>query len=352
MLIQNRELLSRELSNLLLRNYQQNAGQDFSAQANAYLDKFLPAHTNVEIRECTILFSDLRGFTHFTEKYPVQILHEILNRYFTCMIEIIEKHGGFIDKLIGDAIMVVFSTSADPLVMATILACSIEMQNAMARINIENRAKGIEGLYMGIGINSGEVLTGFVGSNRHLEYTAIGNAVNVASRVESFTMRGQILISESTYQTCTDLVTVGEPLEISAKGSTGPLTIYELLAVLQPVFTENQRLTRRKYLRVDTDLLTKYQHVVGKELENIQHEGQVINLSYDGMLLLTDEKLDSRTELYFETSLSMFSTDTGQIYAKVIRCIPTEAGYETGLEFTIIDDATAEVIRDYIDKIV
>jgi len=190
----NREQFTSELTSLFstrLENPDQVTSRVlFDQQLNLLLDKFFQPLEAVEMKYSTILFTDLRGFTHVSEKYSPNILLETLNRYLSIMIDIIEKHGGKIDKFIGDAIMVVFATDRTGAGLADVLTCAIEMQNAMTAINEENQGRGLESLHMGIGINTGEVLAGYIGSDKHLEYTVIGDEVNIASRVESFTMRG------------------------------------------------------------------------------------------------------------------------------------------------------------------
>lgn len=173
----------------------------------------------VENRRVTILLSDLRGFTAIAAKYSAPELMATLNRYLEKMSEIILDHGGTIDKFMGDAVMAVFGAPNEhDNDIEEAISCAIEMQIAMNGINEENEAYGIAPLYMGIGINTGEVVAGNLGSRLHSEYTVIGDQVNLASRVEVHSLRGQILLSEHTYQKTKDFIETGNINDVSVKG--------------------------------------------------------------------------------------------------------------------------------------
>ncbi len=307
--------------------------------------------TDADQKHCTILFADLRGFSVFVQKYTVGQVVDILNRFFAQMIEIIGNHGGEIDKLIGDAIMAVFETPRSAEAVTAALRCAIQMQNSMLRLDEELKASGFDTIHMGIGINCGMVLAGYVGSARHKEYTVIGHEVNVASRIESFTMRGQILISETVRQLCGNLIVTRPPQFIHAKGDTAGMNVYELVEVCGPEPLQVRRNTQRRSKRVKTDIPARYRHVNGKALDRELRDGIVKNLSYDGMLLQTDEPLEPLSEICLQTNLSLFSDSSGTLYARVVRCLPRGEHYEAGLEFTSIDDTTELAIRSYIDQI-
>ena len=169
------------------------------------VESALPSFDEVDSRRVTILLSDLRGFTAVAERYTALEMVEALNRYFERMSEIIIRHGGTIDKFMGDSIMALFGAPTlreDDLEAA--LACAVEMQIAMNDINEQNKSHGMAPLFMGIGINTGVVVAANLGSSLHSEYTVIGDHVNLASRVEAHSLRGQILLSENTYLAARD----------------------------------------------------------------------------------------------------------------------------------------------------
>ncbi|HOO57503.1 MAG TPA: adenylate/guanylate cyclase domain-containing protein [bacterium] len=182
-------------------------------------------------KEVTILFSDIRGFTTFSEKHPPEEVISYLNTYFSSMIDVIFKYEGTLDKFIGDAIMSVFGAPLehddDP--MRAVLT-AIEMQQRLDLLNNEWNARGGESLRIGIGINTGDVIVGNIGDVRRMEYTVIGDTVNLASRIEGLTKNYNcpIIISGSTYDKVKSGIIARELGEVTVKGKTEPATIYEL----------------------------------------------------------------------------------------------------------------------------
>ncbi|MDX8398577.1 MAG: adenylate/guanylate cyclase domain-containing protein [Mariprofundaceae bacterium] len=152
-----------------------------------------------ELRDITILFADIRGFTRLSHTSEPTRIVAMLNRYFEMLVEIVFKHGGTVDKYIGDEIMVLFGA---PLAVVDAedkaVQCALEMQIAMEQFSIEQEKKHEEPVQIGIGINSGEVVVGSIGSSRTMQYTCIGDAVNVASRLTTKAKAGQVVISDET----------------------------------------------------------------------------------------------------------------------------------------------------------
>ncbi|MGQ0545601.1 MAG: adenylate/guanylate cyclase domain-containing protein, partial [Betaproteobacteria bacterium] len=151
-----------------------------------------------EKRRVTVMLTDLRGFTALAERLAPEQVVRMLNGYFEVMLEVIERHHGTVNEIIGDALLVLFGAPQDmPDRAGRAVACAIEMQNAMAEVNARNRAEGLPELEMGIGLNDTEVVVGNVGSAKRSKYAAVGAGVNLASRIESYTVGGQVLVSES-----------------------------------------------------------------------------------------------------------------------------------------------------------
>ena len=178
------------------------------------------ADTGYSRREATILFADLRGFSAIAEKYPPEVVLGVLSSCFGLMTEIIVRHYGTIDKFMGDAIMVVFhgeNPSPRDHVQRALL-CAVEMQIAMTELRGQHRQDGLPEVYLGIGISTGTVMAGLIGSAAYRAYTVIGEEVNLAARIEAFSLRGQVLMSEATYAHCGDFVQTGEPMEVYVKG--------------------------------------------------------------------------------------------------------------------------------------
>ncbi len=183
-------------------------------------------------REVTILFSDIRSYTTLTEKLGSQEIVEMLNEYFTYMVDAIFKFDGVLDKFIGDAIMAVFGAPVPlPDHALRSVKAALEMKRQLAAFNGKRIKDGKVPISIGIGISTGEVLCGNIGSTRRMEYTAIGDGVNLSSRLESATKlyRALTLLSEFTFEQVKNDVFVRELDFIRVKGKRKPVRIYELL---------------------------------------------------------------------------------------------------------------------------
>jgi adenylate cyclase len=182
-----------------------------------------------EKRRATILMADLRGFTSISERLPAEDVVAMINIYLETMTEIIQKYQGTIDEFIGDGILVIFGAPIlrpdDP---QRAVACAVEMQLAMTSVNERNRQAGYPQVALGIGINTGEVVIGNIGSKKRIKYAVVGRAVNLTARIESYTVGGQIFISESTLYECGDICRIDNAMQVMPKGVKKPLTIHEV----------------------------------------------------------------------------------------------------------------------------
>ena len=305
----------------------------------------------LQSQHVTILLSDLRGFTAMAEKYSALEVIDLLNQYFLKMSEVIQRYNGTIDKFMGDAIMVLFgapTTTKDDLERS--LACAIEMQIAMAEFNSETHLKDYPPLFMGIGINTGEVVAGQLGSYIHSEYTVIGDEVNLASRVEAHSLRGQILISENCYQQARDYVDIGSKNSVRVKGKTEVVNLYELVATNKPKRLVPPRSEIRKSPRVLLDSPLAFQCLEGKQILATEHNGRIIDLSYGGIFAVSPIRLDIQQEIKIVLSLSLMSHQSSAIYARVIRVNKFEDQWEVNLEFTAIHQDAQAAIKDFVDQ--
>jgi adenylate cyclase len=306
-----------------------------------------------ETRRVTILLSDLRGFTAIAEKFSAMDMVAALNRYLSRMTEIILRHGGSIDKFMGDAIMVLFGAphalSND---IEAALACAIEMQLAMDDINAENMLHGMAALYMGIGINTGEVVVGHLGSRLHSEYTVIGDQVNLASRVEAHSLRGQILLSESTYQQARDCIEIGDINDVQVKGKKGSVRMVELLALRGSYNLTAPKREVRNSPRVEVDMPLAYQVLRGKSVLPEEHIGRIADLSYGGMFVISPVRLEPFGDIKITLSLSLMGHELTEIYAKVLRVTEVPGAFKCPVEFTSIDAKAAQAIKEFVDGIV
>lgn len=181
-------------------------------------------------RTVTILFSDIVNFTSLSERLDSEVIVEMLNEYFTSMTEIIFKFYGTLDKFIGDSIMAFFGAPRH-IENHAILAvkAGLLMQETNAAIQYNRRKKGNPDFQVRIGINTGVVTVGNIGSPNRLDYTAVGDIVNITSRIESATPPGGVLIGEATYELVKDSFKVEDLNPIKVKGKTNPLKVYKVL---------------------------------------------------------------------------------------------------------------------------
>ena len=185
-------------------------------------------------KEVSILFSDIRGYTTLTENLEAEEVVGMLNEYFESMVEAVFKHKGTLDKYIGDAIMAVYGSPL-PLQNHAWMAVqtSLEMRRRLKEFNSRRQADDKPQIKIGIGINSDVVISGNIGSSKRMEFTAIGDGVNLGSRLESVSKQYgcDIIISDNTYEPCKHLVWARELDFIRVKGRNEPVSIYELIGL-------------------------------------------------------------------------------------------------------------------------
>jgi class 3 adenylate cyclase len=188
-----------------------------------------------ERRTVTILMADIRGSTPLTEELPAEDVMRLLNTFLAHMTDVIMEHAGTIDEFIGDAIMVLFGApTATPDHADRAVACSIAMQNRMAAVNEENRAAGLPAVSMGIGVNTGPVVVGNIGSDRRAKYGVVGIDVVLSARIQAQATAGQILISEATRVASGAAVRVSKSHDAPLKGVTKPVTLHDVVAIGAP----------------------------------------------------------------------------------------------------------------------
>ena len=179
-------------------------------------------------REVTILFADIRGFTPVSEKLKPREVVTMLNTYLGEMTKVVFKYKGTLDKFIGDCIMAIFNAPVEQKDSALLaVKAALEMQDKIKQVH-SIHGKKIPIMHAGIGINTGHAVIGNIGTKDRMEYTAIGDNVNLASRLCAFAKGGQVVISQSTYNLVKDKITTKKLGEIKVKGKAKPLTVYEV----------------------------------------------------------------------------------------------------------------------------
>lgn len=302
--------------------------------------------------EVTVLLTDLRGFTSISEVSPGRAVFEVLNHYLARMCEIAVDNGGTIDKFMGDAIMVLFGAPHSDVDDARrAVTCAVQMQIAMAELNREQAPKGLPPLFMGAGINTGHVMAGLLGSELHSEYTVIGDEVNLASRIEAFSLRGQVLISESTFDRCGDFVAAGAPMDVRVKGKSNPVRMREVVAI-PSLGLQVPRQEGRNSPRVEVRIPFTYQTLVDKIVISSQHAGVVRDLGYHGLLAEVEPGLAQHTDILLGLDLSLIGSRADNIYAKVRHTRSDGERNFATMEFTSINRRGAEDIQHFVQLLI
>lgn len=180
-------------------------------------------HLGGERRNVTVLFSDIRGFTAFSEKVEPEVVIELLSRYLSRQASIVISHNGIIDKYVGDELIAIFE---GPDMVDDAVLCAIEIQRAINVLNTGNT----EDIRVGIGINTGMAIVGNVGGEERMDHTVLGNNMNLGSRLCSIALSGQIIVSESSWRSLKSKEVKTRSLEaIIVKGISTPVQTYEVL---------------------------------------------------------------------------------------------------------------------------
>ena len=324
------------------------APEAFGSELDALINRSVADSLDPQERDFGILVSDLRGFTPLMEQYPPFAVVELLNHYFGVMIAIIDRHGGVVDKFMGDSIMALFDSKDNPRAARQLLDCVIDMQLAMDGVNDFAASRGLPGIYMGIGMNYGTVITCELGSEIYRELTVIGDQVNMASRLATYCLRGQVLMSEGLYRRLEKDVVLGHVSEMHFKGKAHSITVYEVLGQHGARHVQLPVRDSRKSHRVDTDLPASYHTIENKLVNTDGVPAQVVDISMHGMRIISAQQQDYLDEIRIK--VPFLAADNPEVYGKVLACRPDgEQRYLINVEFTYLDDSTAKAIRLFVD---
>jgi adenylate cyclase len=271
-----------------------------------------------EKRQVTIMMTDLRGFTALSERLKPEQVVQLLNSYFEVMVDLVVQYNGTINEIIGDALLVIFGAPQEMSDRAQrAIACAIEMQNSMAKVNERNREQDLPDLEMGIGLNETEVIVGNIGSSKRSKYAVVGSGVNMTSRIESYSVGGQILISESVRQEVGEILRIDAQRDVLPKGAEMPLRIYEVGGIAGHY---NLALDTKKQplLSLVRHIPLRYTVLEGKNAHKNELEGFVVSLSKKS----AEISLGGTVSLFTNLKMNLSDVDeklsTRQFYGKVI----------------------------------
>ena len=297
----------------------------------------------------TVLMSDLRGFTSMSEARDAEEVVRLLNRYLARMSEIILNYDGIIDEFIGDAILAVFGVPEkqkdDP---ARAVACALSMQNALSKLNNEIISEGYPALEMGIGVNSGTVIVGNIGSEIRAKYGIVGAVVNRTARIESNTVGGEVLIGEETYRLVSDFVTTDPPRSVMMKGLKSPLVYYAVTAIGPPHDVTLNRWAESEG-GVEIHLPFHYWKVDGKSIVGEPRRGETSILKENLITALISPSLEPMTDIKLIFDFCAEAHCFEDIYAKIMSV--EKDGRKSAvhhLRITSMNQKDREILRTWI----
>jgi adenylate cyclase len=294
-------------------------------------------------RKITMMMADLRGFTSLSERLAPERVVAVLNRYLTTMVTIIKQYQGTIDEFIGDAVFVLFGAPVwqeDDAERA--VACAVQMQLAMASVNEQNKQEDLPEVEMGIGVHTGQVVVGNIGSSERMKYGVVGSHVNLTSRIQSYTTGGQILISETTRKEVGPILRAGKQMEVKAKGIEHPVTLSEVLGIGG---------SHRLFLPETTEALApliekipfRYEIVEASHLGGEVYKGTLTKLS----LKAAEASLENPVPTLTNLKMHLIGTDVqeipGTLYAKVVGTVGSSTDFS--FRFTSVSPEVETFLR-------
>ena len=240
----------------------------------------------------TVMISDLRGFTALSERMEAQDLITMLNHYFGEMYEEIERFHGTLIEFTGDGMLVIFGAPIRTDSHASdAVAAAIGMQTRMAAVNRWNRLHGYEELAMGIGISTDEMILGNIGSLKRTKYGVLGAAVNLAGRIESYTVGGQILISPRTRASVREELEIRQSFAVSPKGVKGEILLSDVAGIGAP-YSLRLSAAEKSLQTLPAPVPVRFAAVEGKHTDDTWMTGRLVALSSDEALLETGEQIE------------------------------------------------------------
>ncbi|MDH4161791.1 MAG: HAMP domain-containing protein [Nitrospirota bacterium] len=287
-----------------------------------------------ERKYVTALFSDARGFTSLSEKMTPEEVVSLMNVYLNLQTTVIHQFGGIVDKFVGDEVMAIFEGKG---MEVNAVRAAVEIQHYCEALNAARAAAGEQTVSVGIGLNSGDVVMGNMGSEDHMDYTVIGDSINVAARLCGVAQPGQVLISKSTADETGDETTRNELPAVRLKGKDQPISIAEIVSV---------KGGSRRYMRKETDIPVSY------SLEGFSDElnsAMVKNIGPAGCLLQTEVPIAIGSKL--NITFNIYALGTVTVHAAVYHARKIERQYYIGLCFENLQQEIRHKIVQWIHQV-
>lgn len=298
----------------------------------------------------TVLMSDLRGFTNLSETRDPGEMVLLLNRYLEQMSKIILKYDGIIDEIIGDAILAVFgapeSHGDDP---ERAVACALEMQNSLAELNTDITKSEYPPLEMGIGINTGSVIVGNIGSKLRMKYGIVGSTVNIAARIESNSIGGQVLIGESTFNQISEVVKADPPKSVMMKGIKKPIVFYPVSGINSKYIVSLQ-----SPVAGNTSFPIKLAFlcwaIKEKKVEMLPKAGETIRINHNTIDAVISPLLEPFTDIKFKLDFCTDAHCFDDMYAKVLSVESDQNKKFNRLKITAMDEKDRHIINQWMEQ--
>ncbi len=295
-----------------------------------------------EKRKVTVLFSDLRGFSALFERIEPEQGVRAISLYLDAMTEVITKYQGTINEFVGDGIFVMFGAPiqrADDTERA--VTCAIAMQLAMAEVNANLETMQIPALQMGIGLHTGEVLAGNIGSQRRAKYTVMGSTVNLASRIESYSVGGQVLVSEAILYEVKELVRIDAQMRVKPKGFNEAIVMFDIGGINELVLPED----KETLVELSRPISIEWKVIEGKQVKTKKYTGTLLKLSANNAEIKSDFTVETLTNLQITFIDSERELSMDNVYAKVVE-VSFEDKYSFWIRFTVVPSDVAEWLYD------
>lgn len=300
--------------------------------------------------DVAVMLADLRGFTSLSEEMDSEQVTELMNYYFEIMLDVILSYHGTVIEFLGDGILAIFGApvSLEHKVDAAV-AAGLEMQNNMDKVNEFCEKKGLPIVEMGIGIHYGDVFVGNIGSERMMRYNVIGKTVNECSRIESYSVGGQVLVSESTLEQANSHLTVENRFDINSKGIMVPITICQVTGIDGIYHIRSNYHTTEELYQISDSILFNLFRLQGKKVSNTPITARVTFCSQRKAIVQVEEEscFDGEQLNLFDDVEIVATGEKGKVvfmgaYAKIIKleqqlCV---------LQFTYVNSGVKQFIEE------